>query len=121
MPVFSRPADGYVRLILDGDFTIGELERVGVSELASLGGAEHPALMLDCAGAAGLERKKPADLERMAAFLAAFLGSEAKMAILAPGKTARLALQVMVERAEELDMSTRIFPTRAEAEGWLAE
>lgn len=62
MPVFTRSKEDVVVLTADGDYTTGELQRVGDRALAREEGAAAGPLLLDLSGAAGLDGKAASDL-----------------------------------------------------------
>lgn len=71
MPVHSRVKDDVLVLTADGDYTPGELARVGAR---AFGLRDHPApgpVLLDLSGAAGLDHKSPESLTAEGAALAA--------------------------------------------------
>ncbi len=116
MPVHTRDADGFLHLVVDGDFTPGEIQRVGSS---GLGGLDRPALLLDFSGAAGVERKEARDFEGMAAFLGG-LAHQGRLALLTPAPAAAL-MEDVAKRAENHGLDARVFRTRAEAAAWLED
>lgn len=116
MPVFTRIKHDVLVLTADGDYTAGELERVGARALASAEAAAP--LLLDLSGAAGLEGK---DADEIAAAGRAIAGLAAHVS--------RLAVVVGSRHAPRFDgdsdfaraagVPTRAWTSYADALAWL--
>lgn len=117
MPVFTRVKDDIVVLTADGDYTPGELARVGAR---ALGNHEETAVpvLLDLSGAAGLEHKTPESLAAEGAALAAHRDRVSRLAVVvssrfdgmfAPGEPF----------AEAIGVDIRTFSSHADARAWL--
>lgn len=81
MPVFSRVKNDILVLTADGDYTPGELARVGAR---AFGNHEHPGpgpVLLDLSGAAGLDHKSPESLAAEGAALAAHRDQISRLAV----------------------------------------
>lgn len=115
MPVFTRLRDGVLEVIVDGDFTSGELRRAGTRALESDGLPKPVPLLLDMSGAAGLDGKPEDELRETGAFFGDFGASLGRFAVLAPPAAAL----VMEEAAEKAGLDARPFGKRSDAVGWL--
>lgn len=90
MPVFSRVKNDILVLTADGDYTPGELARVGARAFDH---REHPGpgpVLLDLSGAAGLDHKSPESLAAEGAALAAHRDRISRMAIVVSSQFADL-------------------------------
>jgi hypothetical protein len=118
MPVHTRRDDGILRLVLDGDFTLEEVERVGTQGLEAA--EEEPlALLVDASGAVALDRRDPRELDDLTAFLGRQGSRVRAVAILAPGDPAYDLMHAVALRVRGHGVAAAAFRTRAEAEAWV--
>jgi hypothetical protein len=115
MPVFTRLRDGVLEVIVDGDFTTGELMRAGTKAIESNGLPKPVPVLLDMSGAAGLDAKPEDQLREAGAFFGELGASLGRFAVLGPPAAA----MVMEEAAEAAGLQARPFGRKAEAVGWL--
>lgn len=115
MPVFTRLRDSVLEVIVDGDFTSGELRRAGTQALQADGLPKPVPLLLDMSGAAGLKGPREDELKQTGGFLHEVAASLGRVAVLAPPEAALF----MEEAAEQAGLQARPFGTKADALGWL--
>jgi len=118
MPVFARLKDDVLVITADGDYTPGELARVGARAFE-----EHPSrtavpVLLDLSGAAGLESKPPETLREEGTALAGHRDRVSRLAVVVASRFTGL-----FERdgsfADAVGVMVRPFPAHAEAVSWL--
>lgn len=120
MPVHVQHEGGLLQVVLDGDFTTGEMRRVVGSGLGGAETGDPVALLVDCSGAAGLGRMDPEELDDMAAFLGARAARIRRVAFLAPGDPAYDLMHAVSLRAGGHGVEASVFRTRGEADRWLS-
>lgn len=119
MPVFTRYKDEVLVLTADGDYTAGELERVGARAFAGGDGTPAP-LLLDLSGAAGLDHHGPDDLTATGEAIGAHRRHISRLAVVVPGAFApHFGPGGAFARAAGVDV--RACPSHAEALAWLRD
>lgn len=118
MPVFARLKDDVLVITADGDYTPGELARVGARAFE-----EHPSrsvmpVLLDLSGAAGLESKAPEALKEDGTALAAHRDRISRLAVVVASRFTGL-FEPEGSFAEAVGVRARQFPAHAEAVSWL--
>lgn len=115
MPVFTRLRDGVLEVIVDGDYTSGELRRARASGLQSEDVPTPVPVLLDMSGAAGVDRKSEEELRETGELFGEHPESIARLGVLAPPAAAF----VIEDAADAAGVETRPFGTRSEAMDWL--
>lgn len=118
MPVFSRVKDDILVLTADGDYTPGELERVGGR---AFGDREHPApgpVLLDLSGAAGLDHKSPESLTAEGAALAAHRDRISRLAVVVSSQFSDL-FAADGPFAQAVGVRVGTYLSHGEAKAWL--
>jgi len=118
MPVFTRSKDEVLVLTADGDYTTGELQRVGDRALAGEEGAEPGPLLLDLSGAAGLDGKAASDLVATGEAIGRHRTRVSRLAVVVAASFAPL-FDAGSAFARAAGVETRACPSHAEALIWL--
>lgn len=118
MPVFARLKDDVLVITADGDYTPGELARVGARAFE-----DHPSrtaipVLLDLSGAAGLESKAPDALREDGTALAAHRDRISRLAVVVASRFTGL-FDPDGSFSEAVGVMARPFPTHTEAVSWL--
>ncbi len=121
MPVFTRIGAGVLVVTVDGDYTPGELSRVGERALASDDVPSPVAVLLDMSGAAGVEKKSPDDLRRTGEFFGERQEIMTRVAVLTPSDVAYGLMDTGGAFATSTGIPSRPFRNRAQAIEWLTE
>jgi len=118
MPVFTRRKDDVLVLTADGDYTPGELARIGARAFGDPDQPPKGPVVLDLSGAAGLEAKSGESLAAEGAALAAHRDRITRLAVVVAGRLGGLfapdgpfALAVGVE--------VQAWPSHRDAIAWL--
>jgi len=119
MPVFSRVRDGVLILTVDGDYTANELRRVGFTAFEADEAPMRVPVLLDLSGAAGLANKAPADLAATGAIFGAYRDRLTGIAVVSAPEIASL-FDAQSDFASEAGVRVEVFPSHADAKGWLA-
>lgn len=118
MPVFSRVKGDVLVLTADGDYTPGELARVGAR---AFGDREHPGpgpVLLDLSGAAGLDHKSAESLTAEGAALAAHRDRISRLAIVVSSQFADL-FSAEGPFAKAVGVEVAACLSHSEAKAWL--
>lgn len=118
MPVFTRVRDGVLVLTADGDYTPGELQRVGARAFESEDAAAPRPLVLDLSGAAGLETKTDEALRAEGEALAAHRGRISRVAVVVSSRFAE-RYDGAGAFARSVGVETRACPSHAAALEWV--
>jgi len=121
MPVFTRVENGILNVIVDGDYTSAELQRVGAAALEAEAGSGPIPTLLDLSGAAGLSARSSESVRETAQFFAAHKELMRRVAIIAPGDLAFGLMRMAGVVAGFGGLETEPFRTKAEALSWLRE
>lgn len=118
MPVFTRHKGDVLVLTADGDYTPGELERVGAR---ALDGREAPSpVILDLSGAAGLETKSAESLTLDGTALAAQRDRISRLAVVVSSRFADL-FAAGGPFVAAVGVDVRAYPSHGDALRWLNE
>ncbi|MFQ5538626.1 MAG: hypothetical protein ACE5GJ_14385 [Gemmatimonadota bacterium] len=83
MPVFYKHLEFCLLIVADGDYTPGEMRRVGKAALEDPETQKPARVLLDMSGAASLRNHRPADLRETARFFAQLVEMVDRVAVLA--------------------------------------
>lgn len=119
MPVFSRLKNDILVLTADGDYTPGELARVGATAFGQQDGSAPGPVLLDLSGAAGLDRKSPESLTAEGAALAAHGPRIRRMAVVVPSRFGAL-FDADGPFASAVGVEVKPFTSHADARAWLS-
>jgi hypothetical protein len=119
MPVFSRIRDGILVLTADGDYTPGELARVGATAFGQRDADGSEPVLLDLSGAAGLELKSPEAVAAEGAALAAHRDRISRLAVVVSPRHAHL-FDGDGPFAEAAGVRVEPCPSHTAAREWLA-
>lgn len=118
MPVFSRVKNDVLVLTADGDYTPGELARVGARAFGDREHAGPGPVLLDLSGAAGLDHKAPESLAAEGAALAAHRDRISRLAVVVSSQFSDLfAAKGPFARAVGVEVGTCV--SHNEAKAWL--
>jgi hypothetical protein len=115
VPVFHRVREGVLVVTVDGDFTVGEIERVGERALQDPDLIRPAFVLLDLSGTAGLVSTGLDRLKPVAEYFAGPQTPVARLAIMASASVA----EAVVEEATASGLESGGFKTRAAAMDWL--
>ena len=115
MPVFTRLCDGVFVVVVDGDFTSGEVRRAGERGLGADDVPDQVPVLLDLSGAAGIHAKSDDDLRAVGEFFGEREETTTRVAVLAPSDDASELMDSWGAFAEALGSGTQAFQTRDEA------
>lgn len=118
MPVFTRHKGDVLVLTADGDYTPGELERVGTRALDGREAAGP--VILDLSGAAGLEGKSAESLTADGTALAANRDRISRLAVVVSGRFADL-FAAGGPFVAAVGVDVRACPSHGDALHWLNE
>ena len=118
MPVFARLKDDVLVITADGDYTPGELARVGSRAFEEHGSRAVMPVLLDLSGAAGLESKTPEALSAEGGSLAAHRDRISRLAVVVSKRFVGL-FEADGSFAEAMGVTARPFPSHTEAMSWL--
>ncbi len=118
MPVFTRVRDGVLVLTVDGDYTANELRRVAFRAFEDEGVPARAPVLLDMSGAAGLERKSPAEMEASGAIFGAYRDRITGIAVVAAADLHRL-FGPQGGFGQETGVAIQACQSHAEARAWL--
>ena len=104
---------------MDGDYTSGELKRVGSAGLENPALADPVHVLLDMSGAAGISRRSPDELRATADHFAAYGDRVAAAAILAPDDLSYGLMRMGETFFASRGKVAKVFRTRGEALAWL--
>ena len=119
MPVFARVKEHVLVLTADGDYTPGELARVGARALGESDDLSPQPVLLDLGGAAGLENKSPESLTAEGAAIAEHRDRISKLAVVVATRFAE-HFDAGGPFAQAVGVAVRPCPSHAEAMAWLA-
>lgn len=119
MPVFSRLKNDILVLTADGDYTPGELARVGATAFGQRDGDAPGPVLLDLSGAAGLDRKSPESLTAEGAALAAHGERISRLAVVVSSRFTPL-FDGGGPFAEAVGVEVKPCTSHADAREWLA-
>lgn len=120
MPVHHDWDTDCLRVAVDGDFTVGELERVVRGALAGAAdGRSVTGILLDLTGAASLAGKPDEDLRRAAAFFASLDPDYRRVAVLTTGDLVDDMMRLGTAFVAQEGLKAAPFRDRAEARNWL--
>jgi len=115
VPILHQVREGVLVVMVDGDFTPGEIERVGARALEAPD-LIHPAfVLLDLSGASGLGLDSLGRLKPVAEFFAGPQTPVARLAVMASSDVAR----AVVDEAAASGLEAEGFKSRAAAMDWL--
>ena len=118
MPVFARLKDDVLVITADGDYTPGELARVGSRAFEEHASRDAVPVLLDLSGAAGLESKTPEALTSEGSALAAHRGRMTRLAVVVPDRFIGL-FEADGSFAAAIGVAVRPFTSHTEATSWL--
>lgn len=119
MPVHYAKAGPLLVMAVDGDFTLGELEKVVVAASQDGGVPPGARVLLDLSGAASLAHKTDGELARCAALFAASPGRFGRVAILVAGHLVDDLMRMGTAFMAQEGIRATPFRSRSEAESWL--
>lgn len=119
MPVFTRRKDDVLVLTADGDYTPGELARVGARAFDDPSLPRPVPLLLDLSGAAGLAGKTDEALGEEGAALSPYRDRVSRLAVVVAG---RFATHFAPDGpfADAAGMEIRPHPSHRDAVAWLS-
>ena len=120
MPVFTRIKEDVLVLAADGDYTPGELARVGARAFDDHAAPPAARVLLDLSGAAGLEAKSTEVLIAEGTALAAHRDKIARLAVVVASRHSDL-FEPGGPFAEAIGVEVRPCPSHADAITWLRE
>ncbi|MDZ7780503.1 MAG: hypothetical protein U5R14_11330 [Gemmatimonadota bacterium] len=118
MPVFTRHKDAVLVLTADGDYTPGELERVGARAFDHRG--DPGPVILDLSGAAGLETKSAESLAAEGTALATHRDRISRLAVVVSSRFADL-FEADAPFVAAVGVDVRACPSHGDAVRWLSE
>jgi len=120
VPVFHAQKEGVLVITVDGDYTSGELQRVGARALASPDVPAPARILLDVSGAAGLGNRSGAELMETADFFASMGLALSAVAILAPDDESHRLMRMGMTLYADRGIQAEVFRDRTGAMAWLA-
>lgn len=117
MPVLHQVKEGVLVVTVDGDFTPGEIERVGARALEAPDLIRPAFVLLDLSGTSGLSGSS---LDRLGPVAEFFAGPQTPVARLAVMASTEVSKAVVAE-ATASGLESAGFKTKAEAMAWLLE
>lgn len=120
MPVFHSKKDGVLVITVDGDYTSGELKRVGGAAVADPDTPTPALILLDVSGAAGLGNRTAAELMETAEFFGSMGVALSAVAILAPSDDAHSLMRMGMTLYADRGIQAEVFRDRTGAMAWLA-
>lgn len=115
MPVLHQVKQGVLVVTVDGDFTPGEIERVGARALEAPDLIRPAFVLLDLSGTSGLSGTSLERLKPVAEFFAGPQTPVARLAVMASSEVA----QAVVDEAGASGLEAEGFKTKAAAMDWL--
>lgn len=119
MPVFTRRKDDVLVLTADGDYTPGELARVGARAFEDPSLPQRVPLILDLSGAAGLALKTDQAFGEEGAALSPYRDRVSRLAVVVAGRFAA-HFGPGGSFADAARMETRPHPSHRDAVAWLS-
>lgn len=121
MPVHHAPAGRILVIRLDGDYTLGELERV-LERVPAYPGVARPArILLDLSGTSTVAARSDAELRDTAALFTALGDALDRVALLTAGQWEGDFLRVGTAFANPAGLRASPFRDRGAAMAWLGE
>lgn len=120
MPVFTRIKEDVLVLTADGDYTPGELARVGARAFDDPTTPPAARVLLDLSGAAGLEAKSAEALRAEGTALAPHRDKIARIAVVVASRYSDL-FEPGGAFAEAIGVEVRPCPSHTDAITWLRE
>ncbi len=117
MPVLHQVREGVLVVTVDGDFTPGEIERVGARALEAPDLIRPVFVLLDLSGASALDGSNLDRLRPVAEFFAGPQTPVARLAVMASTEVS----SAVVREATASGLESSGFKTRADALDWLLE
>jgi hypothetical protein len=117
VPVLHQVREGVLVVTVDGDFTPGEIERVGALALEAPDLIRPAFVLLDLSGMSGLSGSSLDGLRPVAEFFAGPRTPVARLAVMASTDVS----DAVVEEATTSGLESAGFKTKADAMEWLLE